>query len=91
VGLRYEDLTSETRRFMLEEIQRDEEAETLYRSSWLTQGGQGDWAEILKEAAANGSDDTLAAQLRIRGRIVTRAQRRKPNRRPDTACSDARQ
>ena len=79
MGLRYEDLTEETRRFMLEEIQRDENAETLYRSPWLTQGGQGDWAEILKEAAANGTDDTLAAQLRLRGRIVTRAQRRKPN------------
>ena len=65
MGLRYEDLTPETRRFMLEEIQRDEDAETLYRSPWLTQGGQGDWAEILKEAAANGTDDTLASQLRL--------------------------
>src|SRR5882757_7993565 len=64
---------------MLEEIERDELAETLYRSPWLTQGGQGDWAEILKEAAANGTHDTLAAQLRLRGRIVARAQRRKPN------------
>jgi len=79
MGLRYEDLTPETRHFMLEEIQRDEDAETLYRSPWLTQGGQGDWAEILKQAAANGTDDTLAVQLRLRGRIVTRAQRRKPN------------
>jgi hypothetical protein len=79
MGLRYEDLTPETRRFMLEEIQRDDLAETLYRSPWLTQGGQGDWAEILREAATNGTHDTLAAQLRLRGRIVARAQRRKPN------------
>lgn len=78
MGLRYDDLTSETRHFMLEEIQLDEDAETLYRSPWLTQGGQGDWAEILKEAATNGTDDSLAAELRLRGRIVTKAQRRKP-------------
>ena len=79
MGLRYEDLTPETRRFMIEEIERDELAETLYRSTWLTQGGQGDWAELLKEAALNGTDESLAAQLRLRGRIVARAQRRKPN------------
>src|SRR5260370_34439180 len=79
MGLRYEDLTPETRRFMLEEIQRDEDAETLYRSPWLTQGGQGDWTEILKGAAKNGTDDTLSAQLRLRGRIIGRAQRRLPN------------
>jgi hypothetical protein len=79
MGLRYEDLTPETRRFMLEEIQRDDLAETLYRSPWLTQGGQGDWAGILRDAATNGTDDTLAAQLRLRGRIAARAQRRKPN------------
>jgi hypothetical protein len=79
VGLRYEELTSETRRFMLEEIQQDEDTETLYRSPWLTQGGQGDWAEILREAATSGTDDTLAGALRLRGRIVVRAQRRKPN------------
>lgn len=79
MGLNYENLDAETRRFMLEEIAIDEQAETLYRSPWLTQGGQGDWAEILREAAASGTDDTLAAQLRLRNRIVTRAQRRKPN------------
>jgi hypothetical protein len=84
MGLRYEDLTAETRHFMLEEIQQDEDAETLYRSPWLTQGGQGDWAEILREAATNGTDDTLAAELRLRGRIVTRAQRRKPHSRQMT-------
>jgi hypothetical protein len=79
LGLNYENLDGVTRAFMIEEIAIDERAETLYRSPWLTQGGQGDWAEILREAATSGSDDTLAAQLRLRNRIATRAQRRKPN------------
>jgi hypothetical protein len=79
LGLAYENLDGATRAFMIEEIAIDERAETLYRSPWLTQGGQGDWAEILRDAATNGSDDTLAAQLRLRNRIVARAQRRKPN------------
>lgn len=78
MGLIYENLDAETRRFMLEEIQIDIQAETLYRSTWLSQGGQGDWADLLLDAARSGSDDTLAAELRQSGRIVARAQRRKP-------------
>ena len=77
MGLAYEDLDDETRRFMIEEIGMDEHSDTLYRSPWLTQGGQGNWADILREAARNGNDDTLAAYLRSSGSIVATAVRAK--------------
>jgi hypothetical protein len=61
MGLRYENLDETTRGFMLKEIDIDDRADTLYRSPWLSQGGQGDWADLLKDAAKTGNDDTLAA------------------------------
>lgn len=78
MGLAFANLDGETRKWMIEEIAFDAKADTLYRSPWLTQGGQGDWEELLRDAAANGNDDTLAAQLRLSGRIAHTAQRRKP-------------
>jgi hypothetical protein len=60
---------------MLEEIQRDELAETLYRSPWLTQGGQGDWAEILKEAATNGTTENISRLEVYRARMSAQPRR----------------
>lgn len=79
MGLRYEDLDAETRRFMVEEIEMDARDDKLYLSPWLSQTGQGDWSEILIEAARTGTDDTLANSIRERGRLNRTAQRRKPN------------
>lgn len=79
MGLRYENLDETTRGFMLKEIDIDDRADTLYRSPWLSQGGQGDWADLLKDAAKTGNDDTLAAALRQGGRIVSHSMRRLPN------------
>jgi hypothetical protein len=64
MGLRYENLDAETRAFMLEEIDMDAASDKIYRSAYLEQRAQGNWPGFIREAAANGSDDTLAALLR---------------------------
>ncbi|MGO4572221.1 hypothetical protein [Microvirga sp. 2TAF3] len=60
----YENLDAETRQFMVEEIDMDVGSDKIYLSSYLTQRAQGDWPDLLREAARSGSDDTLAAELR---------------------------
>jgi hypothetical protein len=76
VGLRYEDLDNETRVFMLEEIEMDVRTEKVYRSSYLTQSGQGDFPDLMLAAAKGGSDDTLASSLK--GKFNHTTTRRKP-------------
>ncbi|APT30566.1 hypothetical protein MCBMB27_01275 [Methylobacterium phyllosphaerae] len=65
MGLRYENLDPETRRFMLEEIEMDAASDRIHLSAYLTQRAQGDWPDWLREAAQSGTDDTLAARLRM--------------------------
>ncbi len=64
MGLKYEDLDKETRRFMVEEIEMDIASDRIYRSSYLNQRSQGSWPDYILGAARNGSDETLATQLR---------------------------
>jgi hypothetical protein len=75
--LNYQNLDARTRALMVEEIDMDVAAGTLYLSPWLTEQGKLDWAQMLRDAATRGSDATLATQ--IPGRIVRTAMRRKPN------------
>jgi hypothetical protein len=67
VGLKHEDLDEVTRGYMLEEITYDLERDKIYYSTYLTQSGQGNWLDYLREAAEQGNDDTLAAVM-IRNR-----------------------
>jgi hypothetical protein len=78
VGLRYEDLDDITRRYMLEEIDMDIRADTIYRSPWLSQTGQGRWPDMLRASAVNGTDASLADQIRNSGLINRTAQRKAP-------------
>jgi hypothetical protein len=75
VGLKFEDLEV-ARKFMIEEIEMDVKSEEIYLSTYLTQSGQGNWADLLRAAAQNGNDDSLAASLR--GMFNTQIQKRKP-------------
>lgn len=63
MGLRYEDLDDETRRFMIEEIEMDMASDRIYLSSYLSQRAQGNWPELLMDAAKYGNDDTLTASV----------------------------
>lgn len=78
MGLDFKNLNDATRRYMIEEIEIDEAAGTLYLSPWLTEAGCNQWATLLKKAARQGNDDTLAVALRDGGCIRTQAERRKP-------------
>lgn len=64
MGLSYEDLDEETRRFMIEEIEMDVASDKIYRSSYLNQRAQGSWPDYLLDAARSGSDDSLALAIR---------------------------
>jgi hypothetical protein len=76
MGLRYEDLDAVTRKYMLEEIDMDIRAEKIYRSSYLTQSGQGDFPDLVRQAAESGNDDTLAGSLK--GKFNRTTQRKRP-------------
>jgi len=77
MGLRFENLDAETRRLMVKEIELDAGSTGFYLSNYLNDGGQQRWPELLRRAAAEGDDDTLAASLRglFRGEV----ERRKPS------------
>lgn len=61
---------------MIEEIDMDIQSDKIYRSSYLTQSGQGDFPDLIRKAADTGNDDTLAASLR--GKFNLKTQRKRP-------------
>ena len=75
MGLKYEDLEV-ARAFMLEEIEMDIKSEKIHLSSYLTQSGQGNWPDLLRSAAQNGNDNSLAKA--VTGMFSARIQKRKP-------------
>lgn len=78
MGLRYENLDEETRRFMLEEIELDARDGTIYISNYLNDHGCEAWPHLLREAAERGTDDSLAAAIRADRCLKDRVERRKP-------------
>jgi len=76
MGLTYQNLDGETRRLMLDEINMDGDA--LYRSNYLNEIGQERWPELLRNAAVDGSDDSLASALREGHCFKQKTERRKP-------------
>jgi hypothetical protein len=78
MGLRYENLDVETRRLMVEEINLDANGDGLYVSSYLNDAGAASWVDLTLEAAASGTDDSLASTLSQRKLLKTHTERRKP-------------
>ncbi|GIW56645.1 MAG: hypothetical protein KatS3mg082_3049 [Nitrospiraceae bacterium] len=85
MGIRYESLDDNVRRYMIEELERDIESRQLYISPRLTDEGARVWPELLREAFHDHDDDWLASQLRIRGLMRHTEQRRTPQGRLTTA------
>jgi len=79
MGLAYEDLTDATRKFMIEEIDLDAQEGNVYISNYLNDAGQASWIDLLREAASNGSDDSLATAIRNKGLLKHEVERRKPS------------
>lgn len=61
--LNYKHLDTRTRTLMLAEISRDIDAGTLYLSDNLSEQGCADYPSLLRGAAQNGNDATLAGVL----------------------------
>lgn len=61
MGLHHYHLDPRTRQLMLKEIERDEQAGSLYLSSNLSFHGRAEYPELLKAAARDGTDSKLAA------------------------------
>lgn len=76
MGLRYENLDPETRRLMLEEIETDGDA--LYISNYLDNTGRERYPHLLRDAAEQGNDDSLAEALNAERCFKTHTERRKP-------------
>lgn len=78
MGLRYMNLDGETRRLMVEEFEFDLETTGIYLSSYLRNDAHDEWADLLREALLNGTDDSLAAEVNARSLLKTHTQRSKP-------------
>jgi hypothetical protein len=78
MALSLSNLDHETRRYMLEEIDRDNHNRTLYLSPRLSGVGLRDYPTLLSKAAESHDDAWLASELRSQSRLNTSEQRRKP-------------
>lgn len=88
MALRLENLDARTRRYMLEEVDRDVAAGTLYIGRLLNDSGKRDYPGLLKTAIESGNDATLAEALRIGGRFRP-AERRRDGSEPTTRSNAA--
>ena len=66
MGLQYQDLDDRTRTLMLEEIDQDSASGSLYLSDNLTPDGKAEYPDLLRTAARDGNDETLANEIRWR-------------------------
>jgi hypothetical protein len=76
MSIRYDSLDASVRKYMIEEIHRDQLNGTLYISPRLTAEGERNWLDLLGEACTRHDDAWLAQELRARGYIRAEEQRR---------------
>lgn len=81
----FQNLNSETRRYMLEELDLDESQGTLYMGKRLNHEGRRRYPEFLRQALKDGDPYTLAAELgEVPGQFWVEAITAKNNRRSTT-------
>jgi hypothetical protein len=78
MALNLVNLDPTTRSFMLEEIVHDIATGKLYYSPRLSPVGTPLYPELLRNAVRTGTDDTLASELRVPGRLNATEEKRKP-------------
>ena len=71
MGLQYTDLDDVTRAHMVAEYERDLAEDNIYISVRLSPQGVEDWPELLRTALAEGTDETLAAEIALCAKIST--------------------
>lgn len=64
MGMAFEELDEITRRFMLEEFQREED-DHPYRGKLLSVAGSAAWPKLMTEVIQHGNDDTLMDALDV--------------------------
>lgn len=69
---------NDIRRLMLNEIDADIAACTLFISPRLSARGIQDYPQLLKDAVARGNDDWLEAQINQFGRLNLTEEKKKP-------------
>lgn len=69
MGLHHVDLDETTRQLMIAEYEDDLAEKNLYYSARLSPQGVTDWPVILRTALETGTDDTLAAEINVYGRL----------------------
>lgn len=79
MGLAYENLDEQTRKFMLEEIDLDVTNGNVYVSNYLNDAGADAWVNLLREAASSGNDDSLANTIQHGNYLKDQVQRKKPS------------
>src|SRR4051812_11592399 len=79
MALALEDLDDRTRRFMVEELDRDLAAGSLYISTRLADEAAAEYPDLLRSAMQSGDDETLASELRRHGRLLEREPRKTPS------------
>ena len=78
MALNLVNLDPSTRSFMLEEIVYDIAGSKLYYGTRLSPVGVPLYAELLRIAVRTGTDESLATELRVPGRLNETEERRKP-------------
>lgn len=79
MGLKYVNLDEQTRKFMVEELERDIAQGSLYISPRLNETGSPIWASVLKQAIENQNDDWLADKIRRENHMKSHEERRTPS------------
>ena len=76
MSLYYHNLDDRTRQLMQDELEYDIAHNQLHISPFLSGQGQRDYANLLRQAIENGSDETLEKDLRAHRRITRALPRR---------------
>ncbi len=72
-------LDAETRRCMIDEMEHDISADTLYTGKYLSDYGAERYPQLLREALETGTDGSLAAALSETGLFNDTYEKRKPS------------
>jgi hypothetical protein len=63
MAMNFEELDAETRKHMLSEFEREEASGNPYRGKGLSDTGRAAFSNLMREAIAKGTEETLAAAL----------------------------
>lgn len=66
MGLKYENLDEETRKYMIQEMDLDEKENKIYNSTRFNENGHSLWRSLLRDGIQKYDDDWIAEQLKCK-------------------------